>query len=72
MSGDDGVRRMAGVHATGHASKPNVWLRLSEQDATVALDSTYADAYLTVAQARELARQLYRLARRIETRKETQ
>lgn len=72
MSREDGVREIAGVHATGSATKPDVWLRLSEQDGTVSLDSTYADAYLTVAQARKLARQLYRLARRVEKRKETQ
>ncbi len=72
MKVDEKVFEMSGVRASGHDKESDVWLQLCELGETVWLKETYKGAYLTVDEARKLARQLYRLARRIEKRKEAQ
>ena len=69
MSGiqEPSVREMAGVYGDAHASE-RYWVELYEFSRTVRvqIDSRYT--YLSVSEARKLARQLNRLAKRIEYR----
>lgn len=61
------VREMGGVWAS--LGDKNGWVRLYEQDnGVMILHDDYKKPILSPADARSLARQLYRLARRVEKR----
>lgn len=64
-----GVKLVAGVLSTGGAADvPTNWVQIRETSEWVRLDKNYNDAWLTISEARQLARQLYALARRVEKR----
>lgn len=69
MSGiqEPSVREMAGVYGNAGA-KDNQWVQLYEHRSTVLVKINFSDAYLSISEARKLARQLNRLAKRIEDR----
>lgn len=59
-----------GVWASGSKDNKGIWVRIYEVRADcIGLEATYNTAEMTVEEARALARQLYRLARRVEQRR---
>ncbi len=60
-----------GIKVSAWYNKQVGWIGLDETENRIEFrDSVYSNTNMTPAEARELARQLYRLARRIEKRKE--
>lgn len=70
---DDAVREVHGVRcilADGSAAKS--YIRIYEEDSYIFLDGKLSERAMTPWQARYLAAKLYRLARRIRQRTETE
>jgi hypothetical protein len=66
---DDGIRERHGMSVVNDLEhRAPVWL--DEQDSRIRLIECRHDRFMTPDQARYLARQLYRLARRIESREQ--
>lgn len=64
------VREMAGVKATRNVGTEETrWVEVREGNARLSVTIDTRHAYLSVDEARKLARQLYRLALRIEKRR---
>jgi type IV pilus biogenesis protein CpaD/CtpE len=64
------VREMAGVHGTGNggSATDQRWVELYEGEHSITVTIGNYQTGLTVEEAKKLARQLSRLARRIENR----
>lgn len=63
------VREMAGVFGDAN-SVDRRWVELKEHSSMIQIEVHGQYTYLTVSEARKLARQLNRLARRVEIRQE--
>jgi len=62
------THEMHGILATAYPGREPCWVRAWDEGKGIALTTTRTDPCLTPAQARYLARKLYRLARILEAR----
>lgn len=65
---DDGIRERHGMAVTQHGFTSRLFVAVQEYESEVVLIGCSHDRAMSPAQARYLARKLYRLARRIEQR----